>query len=223
MPIRAVLFDRDGVLVRVDWRGMHDALMSKLPMPPRELEERWQRWVVSQGAGFEDGDPHLVNTFLGTIAEEINDPVTLAALRAFRLSDFLHLYPDAWLAIERSRNAGLRVGVLSNNTLLLGARGILVLLGLDKLADVTLTAQCLGVSKPDPLAYRLAAEALGVQRHECLFFDDRWEWVAAARRLGIQAFHVDRNRTDDCLEEGVVHSLDALAPLLRQRSDGWEA
>lgn len=217
MPIRAVLFDRDGVLVDVHWRGIHEALISKLPIAPTELDERWHQWVVARGAGSEDGDPRFVDTFLQSIAEETNDPVAQEALRRFRLSDFVRAYPEVRGALECARKASLRIGVLSNNTILLGSRELLTQLGLDELVDVALTAQGLGVSKPEPMAYLLAAQALGVQLDECLFFDDRAEWATAARMLGIHAFHVDRLRTDDCVTDGIVHSLDKLDSLLRER------
>ena len=108
---------------------------------------------------------------------------------------------------------------MSNNTILLGARGLLAFWGLDELVDVALTAQGLGVSKPEPTAYRLAAEALGVQLDECLFFDDRAEWAAAARTLGIHAFHVDRDHAEDEVKWGIVHSIDVLDSLLGSRPD----
>lgn len=136
------------------------------------------------------------------------------ALQCFRLADFVHAYPDARPALERIRNAGRRIGVLSNNTILLGSRELLSFVGLDDFVDVALTAQSLGVSKPDPLAYRRAAAALDVELDECCFFDDRREWVTAARALGIHAFQVDRQRDEHDFALGIVNSLEALDSIL---------
>lgn len=51
-----------------------------------------------------------------------------------------------------------------------------------------LTYSCdIGVAKPDPQAYRVCCERLGVTPPEALFFDDRDENVLAAREVGMRA------------------------------------
>lgn len=214
MPIRAVLFDRDGVLVHVDWQGIHTSLISKLPFASEEMIRRWQHWVHAGGLDDCDGNPDRIGAFLVQLADEVNDAQARAALRRFRISDFMHAYADARPALEVVRKRGLRIGVLSNNTILLGSRNLLALVGLDDVVDVALTAQSLGVSKPEPLAYQRAADALGVGLDECLFFDDNADWVLAARALGIRAFQVDRKGFADRRDVNVVGSLDALPSLL---------
>ncbi len=52
----------------------------------------------------------------------------------------------------------------------------------------SLTYSCrIGVAKPDPRAYRLCAQALGIAPSEALFFDDNERNVAAARETGMSA------------------------------------
>ncbi|WP_394825541.1 HAD family hydrolase [Pendulispora albinea] len=51
-----------------------------------------------------------------------------------------------------------------------------------------LTYSCrIGVAKPDPRAYRICAERLGVATSEALFFDDNERNVLAARQAGMAA------------------------------------
>ncbi len=55
-----------------------------------------------------------------------------------------------------------------------------------------LTYSCdIGVAKPHPRAYEIAAERLGVAPADCVFFDDREVNVVAARAAGMRAevFH----------------------------------
>jgi putative hydrolase of the HAD superfamily len=51
-----------------------------------------------------------------------------------------------------------------------------------------------GVAKPDPAIYRLAAERVGLPPEACLFVDDYEPNVAAAREVGMAAvfFRIDR-------------------------------
>jgi putative hydrolase of the HAD superfamily len=43
------------------------------------------------------------------------------------------------------------------------------------------------VAKPDPRAYEIVAERLGVAPGDCLFLDDREVNVLAAREVGMRA------------------------------------
>ncbi len=52
--------------------------------------------------------------------------------------------------------------------------------------DVVLSYH-VGMAKPDPRVYRLAAERLGVDPSECLFVDDKEVYCAAARDVGMSA------------------------------------
>lgn len=76
--------------------------------------------------------------------------------------------------------------------------------GLADLADTIVNTARIGVAKPDPTVYRIAAERLGTDADRCLFIDDTAANVAAARDVGMTALHY--RQLDD-----LQH---ALAPLL---------
>jgi putative hydrolase of the HAD superfamily len=61
--------------------------------------------------------------------------------------------------------------------------------GLADLADVVVNTARIGVAKPDPRVYLLAAARLGVPVHRCLFVDDTAANVAAAEEVGMTAVH----------------------------------
>jgi len=86
--------------------------------------------------------------------------------------------------------------------------------GLDDLIHVACSASVVGAPKPAAQAYLAVTQALGVEPSECLFLDDEAACVDGARRVGMQAFRVDRSRAQHGLGEGSVCSLAALPTLL---------
>lgn len=213
-PIQAILFDRDGVLVDMDWKGINRALVSKLPFPPNELENRWKVWVQTFPPTDAEAERNTIRAFVHALSDEVTDAAAREALRAFDYTQFVTIFPETSAALAFAKAQGLRVGVLSNNSILMSSRGLLSIAGLSDFVDDVLTAQMLGVSKPAPRAYQLAAESLGVTPEACLFFDNNAEWVVAARALGFRAYHVDRTRETHDLHAGVVCDLLALREIL---------
>jgi putative hydrolase of the HAD superfamily len=62
-------------------------------------------------------------------------------------------------------------------------------LGLTYFADAVVSSARVGLAKPDPRIYELAAQVAGVAPSRCLFVDDRLENVEAARALGMIGIH----------------------------------
>lgn len=52
----------------------------------------------------------------------------------------------------------------------------------------------LGVSKPNPIMYMTALEALGIEPHEAIFIDDCPDNCRGAKRLGIEALLLSRDK-----------------------------
>ncbi len=83
----------------------------------------------------------------------------------------------------RGLRARCRTGIISNS--FVGARGReRERYHFENLADVIVYSHETGVAKPDPLIFRVACEALGVEPGELVFVDDTREHVAAARGPG---------------------------------------
>jgi putative hydrolase of the HAD superfamily len=76
--------------------------------------------------------------------------------------------------------------------------------GLADLADVVVNTARIGIAKPDPRVYLIAARRVGVPAHRCLFIDDTTANVTAARDVGMTAVHY--HQIEDLRE--------ALAPIL---------
>lgn len=72
--------------------------------------------------------------------------------------------------------------------------------GLAEYFDAILCSGDKGVAKPDPRAYRLAAQAVQVPVERCAFVDDVLENVTAAQALGMQVLHYHHARHRELLD-----------------------
>jgi putative hydrolase of the HAD superfamily len=98
---------------------------------------------------------------------------------------------DAVSLMHDARAAGRRVGVLSNDAYAIHSREFFdarpAFEGLDAFVD----ASDIGVGKPEPDAYLIAAEALGLAAERIVFLDDAEENVEGARAVGMHGIQVD--------------------------------
>ncbi|MFD3166000.1 HAD family hydrolase [Herpetosiphon sp. NSE202] len=76
------------------------------------------------------------------------------------------------------------------------------------LFDVVINSARVGVAKPNPQAFELAVEALGVPMREIVFIDDKLRNVQAARAFGLPTVHF--TTTAALIDE--LGSLDVLKP-----------
>ncbi len=185
--MKAVVFDRDGVLASFDQRRAARRLEPLLPFSLAELEARLRRWHRTA-----PGSADAWARFVRHLARDRALPAfDVDALLDLDPLTFLVAHSDAHGALTAVRDSGAKTAVLSNFGLLdldasLGA------LGLAELVDISRSAEQLGVAKPHPEAYLAIAQELGVEPSECLFLDDRDDCVAGARAVGMDAVRVDR-------------------------------
>jgi 2-haloacid dehalogenase len=217
MSIRAVVFDRDGVLTDFDLAKATRFFAPRVPLSVWELAARWNAW--GQQVGF-PRDLAEEATFFHAFWDALSDEFTLtpavrADLHRFDYTSCLLVFPDVRPALEAARAAGLRTGVLSNFSLA-SLDASLVATGLSHLVDAACAATVIGVAKPDPVAYQIVADRLSVALEDCLFFDDEVACVEGGRRAGMTAYRVDRARRTHALAEGIVSDLSVLSLLLQQ-------
>jgi putative hydrolase of the HAD superfamily len=86
-------------------------------------------------------------------------------------------------AVRAARDAGVRTGLISNSW----GTAIYDPDALDGLFDVAIISGEVGLHKPQPEIYRLAAERLGVEPRACVFVDDLRENVHGAEQVGMTA------------------------------------
>ncbi len=184
MPIKAVIFDLGGVLVRTEDQAPRVALAERLGISRRELNDlvfdspsaqqaslgqltAAQHWgAVREALGMpEDGFEAVAQEFW---AGDRLDPELVAYIRALRPRYRTALLSNAWDDLR---------GYLT------GRWGIA-----DAFDELVISAE-VGMTKPDPRIYHLVLERLGVQPGEAVFVDDFMENINAARALCIHAIH----------------------------------
>lgn len=188
--VRAVVFDIGGVLERVDddawpaiWIGRWERRM-RVPAGhvAAAIAEHAPPEALSNGAITEAQIRSLLADALGLEEDEADRMMT----------EMWDAYCGDLDADMRDFAAGLRprykTGILSNSVD--GARREEQRrYGFADLVDVLLYSHEIGVSKPDPAAFRLIEQRLGVRADEVVFIDDNTGHVAAAAALGWRAVH----------------------------------
>lgn len=219
MPLRAVIFDRDGVLVTVDRARAVAFLRPLVPLPLEEVGARWHQFGLAQGFPRTVEEEHRFwRRFWSELSDEYHlDQAVRAQLLDFRYTSVMTAFPDARPALLEVRRRGLRAAVLSNFSLA-SLDDSLEAAGLRDVIDIVVSAHVLGVVKPAAEAYRAVSAALEVEPAECLFLDDRQEHVAGARLLGMHAYLVDRQQPHHRFTDGIIRDLFALPMLLNQHA-----
>ncbi len=103
-----------------------------------------------------------------------------------------------WSIADQARRAGVRVGLLSNSW----GTAMYPRARLDEAFDAQVISCEVGMRKPDPEIFELAAERLGLPPSSCAFVDDLDRNVHVAERLGMR---------------GVVHAGEAEHTVSRLR------
>ncbi|WP_414942665.1 HAD family hydrolase [Amycolatopsis sp. cmx-11-51] len=91
---------------------------------------------------------------------------------------------EVYTLVDRARAAGITVGVLSNSWGT-GAFDPYAGYGLEERFDAVVISDQVGMRKPDPAIYRLAADQIGVQTGDCVFVDDTPRNLPPASELGM--------------------------------------
>lgn len=211
--LRAVIFDRDGVLTHFDLPLLRESLGPLVPLSLAEIGARWQRWCQRGGPRTAEEEAAFWAEFWDAICRELQlDEGVRQRLHAFDYTRAVRPFPDASVALMEARERRLKIGVLSNFPLA-SLEASLTAAGLYHAVDVALSASVIGAAKPAPASYLAMTEALGLEPEECLFLDDEADCVDGARAVGMRAYLVDRSRGEHALADGVVRGLDVL-PLL---------
>jgi putative hydrolase of the HAD superfamily len=154
--------------------------------------ERWRSGAIT----FQEQRRERLRTVLPPLG--IAAPTDEAGLDAL-FGSYLAAYREAWrvfpdvLPLLRSlRDRGYRLGLLTNGSEVQQLDKLTVT-GLTDAFDAVCVSERIGVQKPDPRAFTLLSEQLGVEPKACLFVgDDPERDVAGAQRAGMRTVLVDR-------------------------------
>ena len=139
-----------------------------------------------------------------------------AFLNRYREGDAIrtyHLFDDVLTAFDRLADAGLRVGVVSNND---EAADRVRELNVLHHVEVVVSPATFGVGKPDPRIFVESLALMRVEASRALYVGDSFDYdVAGARAAGLTPVLIDRFginlRADDALR---ITGLDELVALV---------
>lgn len=195
---RALILDFGGVISRTLFET-HDLTEAALGLPPGTLTWRGPfdpgsdpLWQDMQADRITERDYWRLRTaevamLTGQTWTEMSDFV-----RAARGAD-----PDAVIrpefrqAIAKASAAGIRLAILSNELDLFYGADFRDKLPVLNLFEVIVDATYTGVLKPDPAAYRLCLDRLGLPARACVFVDDQARNITGAQAVGLQTVQFD--------------------------------
>ena len=174
--IRAVLFDCFGVVLTElgsTWMKKHNF--------SEERRGEWKRVAHASNLGemSETELYRLSGRMIGKNAGELEA----------EWGDMVGVNLEVVEVVRMVRGAGYKVGILSNATRMI--REYLFRFDLEKEFDGVFVSSELRVGKPDPKAYEMAADGLGVNLEECLMIDDKEKCVVGAREAGMFGLKYD--------------------------------
>jgi putative hydrolase of the HAD superfamily len=229
VDLDAVIFDWGGTLTRwhdIDFHAESLALAAAVTTTGHDPQ-------VSRAALHEAGNvvwgrsrDHQQSSTLADLFEEAgldHDPALLTAYRDF-WEPHTYTDPEARPMLEALRAEGLRIGVLSNTIWPRAWHvGFFERDGVYDLIDGDVYTSEIPWTKPSPLAFRAAMEAVGVDDPgRCVYVGDRlYDDVYGAQQAGMRAVHIPlsdipaaQTGHTEGTPDGVVHALADLPGLL---------
>ena len=185
--VRAAVFDAYGTLFDVAsaserarealgdrWQPLAELWRAK------QLQYTWLRSLMGRHADFW----RVTGDALDFAMESLGIADVALRARLMTLYERLGAYPDARPALEALRKTGLKLAILSN-----GAPRMLAAAaeaaGVAPLLDAVLSVEEVGVYKPSPAVYRLAADHLRLWPNEILFVSANGWDACGAKAAGM--------------------------------------
>ena len=192
--LRAVLFDAGNTLVFLDYARLAEGVGSALglPLTGEELARHGpaaaRAMELAKGTDQQRATAYLEALFLlGGVPRDSLGQVRECLSRMHRERHLWSSVAERTAeALERLRQAGLKLAVVSNSD---GrVEQALDAAGLREYFDVVIDSALVGVEKPDPRIFHAALDALNVRPEETLYVGDLYEIdVLGARAAGMEA------------------------------------
>jgi putative hydrolase of the HAD superfamily len=210
LPYDAVLCDIDGVLRH--WPSAHD-LEQAHDLPAGALAAAFAPARLQPAITGEVTDEQWRSAIVTDLAEAHgSNEQARSAVEAW--SALLPTIDHEVVALLAKARDVAPVALVSNATTRLEED--LERQGLLGLADIVVNTARIGVAKPDPRVFLIAARRVGVPAHRCLFIDDTAVNAIAARTIGMTAIHYRQIKDLHQALAPVINTTDSLAREPRQ-------
>jgi HAD superfamily hydrolase (TIGR01509 family) len=206
--VGGVLWDLDGTLI--DSAGLHWIA--------------WRDTLAGEGRAVTPGDfaaafgrrnDEILRELFGPdIAADWSERVAAAKEAAYRRllrENGLQLLPGALAWLLRLRREGWRQA-LASSAPQANIEAVCDVLGLDRQLDALVSADAVGLGKPDPAVFLEAARRLGLSPARCIVVEDAPAGIEAARRGGMRSIGVVSEHHPRLEADLVVPSLADLRP-----------
>ncbi len=215
MQIQAIVLDRDGVLLDFDLVAAARFFSTLVPCSLAELDARMHARGSRHGYPRSEAEEKaFLKSYWDEICDEFELPgSTRQKLHSFNYTTLVAPYPEVHASLSLARGQGMKIGVLSNFPFA-SLQETLQAARLADLVDVACAATVIGHSKPQPESYLTVSERLQIAPQNTLFFDDEEPHIEGARRVGMAAFLVDRQRKRHDIPGGVVRDLTPIPDIV---------
>jgi putative hydrolase of the HAD superfamily len=148
-------------------------------------------WRVFQSGGMTERDywARRVQEFADLTGHEASMPVMCGYLYSGAEEELVR--PGARQLLDAARAARIPVGVLTNDLTSFHDRAWMDRMSILREFDVLVDGRTEGVYKPDPAAYRLILDRMGVAAEDTVFVDDQPVNLAGAAAVGMIPVHLD--------------------------------
>ena len=178
-----VLLPFDGLL-----RGIYEA-DNKVPegAPPRFSKDK-------DKSPFLDWWDVLQSHIGGDLSRDVKLAITGAVCERVKKTQWV-LYEDVIPTLEALKKRGLKLGIISNISIGIGRAG------LEEILDIVVSANDIGVGKPDAKIFLEALHQANLNASEVIYVGDQYEVdVVGAQMIGIKAILIDRYDLNSPLE-----------------------
>jgi putative hydrolase of the HAD superfamily len=196
--MRVLVLDFGGVISRTLFET-HDQTEAALGLPAGTLTWRGPfdpasdaLWRDMQAGGLSERDYWLQRTrAVGRLlGEDWNEMQTLVQ-RARGAEPDRVARPETVALMHEAHAAGITLAILSNELDLFYGTALRQRMAALRNVQVIVDATYTGILKPDPRAYALCTQQLGVAPGDCVFVDDQLRNVEGAAAFGMLALHFD--------------------------------
>lgn len=171
--VRAIIFDCFGVLITDALQLVLQEVSQYNPEGAAEIHDIIR--AANRGLISPDVSRERVATIIGVTTDEYRARISAGEVKDTQLLEYIKGLRPTYKTAILSNISGPSLRRRFTET------------ELNNYFDVVVASGDIGYAKPEPEAYEITAERLGVRCDECIFIDDREIFVEAARATGMQA------------------------------------